>query len=175
MDLAALAPSSLAFRPLELPDLPLLHRWYAAPHAAPWFADRARQIDDEYGQAIRGEVPIFAYVIQYDGSDIGLINWERFGDFPEMMAGYEVTDPDCVNIDVLIGEPEYVQRGLGAPLVQRFLREVVFRDARYKSCVIDPHEANVAAIRAYTKAGFRYVRTVLDPEDATRLHLMQWP
>jgi RimJ/RimL family protein N-acetyltransferase len=42
--------------------------------------------------------------------------------------------------------------------------------------VIDPHEANAAAIRAYAKAGFRYVRTVVDPEDATiRLHLMQWP
>lgn len=176
MAVAALDPAQLAFRPLSLADLPKLHRWYAAPHAAPWFADRAGNIDDEYGQAVRGEVAIFAYVITYEGADIGLINWERFGDFPEQMAGYEVTDPDYVNIDVLVGEPAYVRRGLGAPLVQRFLREIVFQDPRYSTCVIDPHEGNVAAIRAYAKAGFRYVRTVVDPEDGTtRLHLMQWP
>ena len=61
--------------------------------AAPWFADVAGNIDDEYGQAVRGEVAIFAYVITYEGVDMGLITWERFGDFPEQMAGYEVTGP----------------------------------------------------------------------------------
>ena len=173
---AALDPAQLAFRPLELADLPKLHRWYAEPHAAPWFADRADDIDDEYGQAVRGEVAIFAYVIMYEGVDIGLINWERFGDFPEQMAGYEVTDPDHVNIDVLIGEPAYARRGLGAPLIQRFLREIVFQSPRFSTCVIDPHEGKLAAIRDSTKAGFRHVRTVTDPEDGkTRLHLMQWP
>jgi aminoglycoside 6'-N-acetyltransferase len=158
-------------------DVPGLWAWFDAPHARRWFARErtATSIVEEFNGYLAGSEPIRCFIASYGGRPIGLMQWTRFGDFPLQMNGYEVTDPDAVNIDVLIGDPAYVRQGLGAPLVLRFLDEVVFpADPRFQTCVIDPERANTAAIRAYAKAGFAFVRTVLDPEDGkTPLHLME--
>jgi aminoglycoside 6'-N-acetyltransferase len=171
-----LDPKRLSFRPLAAADVPALADWYYAPHARPWFGkDRSRDsIVEEFTGYLAGSEPINSFIVDYADQPIGLVQWVRMGDFPEAMRGYEVTDPDVVNCDILIGEPEFVRRGLGAPLVLRFLDEVVFTDPRFVTCLIDPEQANTAAIRAYEKAGFTFVRTVIDHEDAkTRLHLME--
>lgn len=167
-------PAALVFRPLAVEDLPRLHGWFNAPHAQRWF--RARDLDDvraEYTRYIEGLEPIHAFVVSLEERPVAMMNWERLGDFPELMRSYEVEDPDASNIDVIIGEIDVAHRGLGAPLILRFLREHVFADARISRCIIDPHLDNTIAIRAYTKAGFRHVRNVQDDEDGRTLHLME--
>lgn len=158
-------------------DVPGLWAWFDAPHARRWFARERTpaSIVEEFNGYLAGSEPIQCFIVQYGQRPIGLMQWTRLGDFPPQMNGYEVTDPDVVNIDVLIGDADYARRGLGAPLVLRFLDEIVFAaDPRFQTCVIDPERENAAAIRAYTKAGFTFVRTVLDPEDGkTPLHLME--
>ncbi len=172
-----LDPAQLSFRPLVAADVPGLWAWFDAPHARRWFA-RSRTEEgtvDEFMGYLAGSEPIHNYIVSYDGRPIGLVQWNRIGDFPLQMNGYEVTDPDVVNCDILIGDAAFVRRGLGAPLVRRFLDEIVFAaDPRFVTCVIDPERENKAAIRAYAKAGFTFVRTVIDPEDGqTALHLME--
>jgi aminoglycoside 6'-N-acetyltransferase len=167
-------PAALVFRPLAVDDLPRLHGWFNAPHAQRWFG--ARDLDDvreEYTRYIEGLEPIYAYLVRLEERPIAMMNWERFGDFPHLMSNYEVDDPDAANIDVIIGEVDVAYRGLGAPLILRFLRELVFSDARITRCIIDPHLENTTAIRAYAKAGFRHVRNVQDDEDGRTLHLME--
>jgi RimJ/RimL family protein N-acetyltransferase len=172
-----LDPARLSFRPLTEADVPRLWAWFDAPHARRWFARERTPtgIVQEFLGYLAGSEPINNYVVCYDGRDIGLVQWTRIGDFPLQMRGYEVTDPDVVNVDILIGDAAHVRRGLGAPLVRRFLAEIVFAaDPRFETCVIDPERENRAAIRAYEKAGFTFVRTVIDPEDGkTALHLME--
>jgi aminoglycoside 6'-N-acetyltransferase len=41
------------------------------------------------------------------------------------------------------------------------------------SCIIDPEPANRIAIRAYEKAGFRYVKTVKVPAEPQPAYLMR--
>jgi RimJ/RimL family protein N-acetyltransferase len=172
-----LDPARLAFRPLVADDVALLPAWFEAPHARRWFlkARTPASIVEEFHGYLAGSEPIRCVLATYDGRPIGLLQWVRLGDYPEESRAYEVDDPDAVNIDVLIGEPAYARRGLGAPMVLRFLDEIVFAaDERFELCVIDPERENTAAIRAYEKAGFTFVRTVLDPEDGkTPLHLME--
>jgi aminoglycoside 6'-N-acetyltransferase len=166
--------SALTFRPLEVADLARLHGWFNAPHAQRWFG--ARDLDDvraEYTRYVEGLEPVHAYIVSLEERPIALMNWERLGDFPDLMRSYEVDDPDASNIDVIIGEADFAYRGLGAPLILRFLRELVFSDARITRCIIDPHLENTIAIRAYAKAGFRHVRDVHDDEDGRTLHLME--
>ena len=173
---APLDPSALTFRPLSAADLPTLHGWFNAPHAQRWFGKGRSQIQvvEEFTGYLAGSEPIHSFIACYAGRPIGLVQWVRLGDYPDAMRGYEVTDPDVVNCDVIIGEAAFVHRGLGGPLVLRFLNEIVFSDPRFVTCVIDPESENTAAIRAYAKAGFTYVRTVIDPEDGkTPLHLME--
>jgi RimJ/RimL family protein N-acetyltransferase len=172
-----LDPAALAFRALTADDVAGLWAWFDAPHARRWFA-RTRtpqSLVEEFMGYLAGSEPIHNYVVLHGERPIGLVQWTRMGDFPLQMKGYEVTDPDVVNVDILIGDAAYVRRGLGAPLVQRFLDEIVFAAAaRFRTCVIDPERENAAAIRAYEKAGFTFVRTVIDPEDGeTPLHLME--
>jgi aminoglycoside 6'-N-acetyltransferase len=174
---ATLDPAQLSFRPLTEADVTGLWAWFDAPHARRWFARErtATGIVEEFLGYLAGSEPISNYIVAYAGRDIGLLQWVRMGDFPLQMRGYEVTDPDVVNIDVLIGDAGFVHRGLGGPMILRFLDEIVFvADPRFQTCVIDPERANAAAIRAYGKAGFTFVRTVIDPEDGkTPLHLME--
>jgi RimJ/RimL family protein N-acetyltransferase len=170
-----LDPGKLAFRPLAMGDLRQLHAWFNAPHARRWFGKGRsfESIVEEYAPDIAGSTPIHPFLVSYAGKAIGWVSWECFGDAPDFMRTYGVDDPNAVNCDVLIGDAEFVQRGLGAPLLRRFLSEIVFSDPRYTSCVIDPVEDNTIAIRAYEKAGFCYLRTVADDGEGNRLHLME--
>jgi RimJ/RimL family protein N-acetyltransferase len=90
-----------------------------------------------------------------------------------MMPIYAVQDPDIVNIDVLVGEEDMAHRGLGPAMIRRFLREIVFREERFKTCIIDPETENKSAIRAYEKAGFRHVRTMPDDGEGKPIYLME--
>lgn len=49
-------------------------------------------------------------------------------------------------------------KGLGPLLLTQFLKEHI--DPFYEACFVDPDTANVQAIRAYGKAGFKKVKTV---------------
>jgi dihydrofolate reductase/RimJ/RimL family protein N-acetyltransferase len=172
---APLDPEPLGFRPLAREDLPLLHAWCVAPHARRWFERNATlaAVEAEYVPSIEGRKPIAAYVVLYAGRPIGMMEWMRFGDFPEMMPFYGVEDPEIVNCDVLIGEADMAHRGLAAPLIRRFLREIVFLDPRFSCCIIDPEVENKSAIRAYEKAGFRWVRTMPDDGGGKPIYLME--
>jgi aminoglycoside 6'-N-acetyltransferase len=172
--LPPLDPSALAFRPLALADLGRLHAWVAAPHVSRWFGERSLEsITLEYSDYIEARVPLHAFIVCLADRPIGMVDWSRFGDFPELMEGYDVDDPDAANCDIVIGEPDIIHRGLGAPLLVRFLREHVFANARVTRCIIDPHAENTAAIRAYAKAGFRHLRSLNDHEDGRPLALME--
>jgi len=172
---AALDPALLDFRPLAKSDLPWLSTWLNAPHARRWFGDgrSLESVLEEYVPYIEGTVPIRALLVSHAKRPIGMISWERFGDFPDFMRTYAVDDPEAVNCDVVIGEADAVHRGLGGPMLRRFLREIVFCDPRYTSCIIDPRPENTSAIRAYEKAGFRHVRTVADDGEGHPVYLME--
>lgn len=164
---------AFSFRALRHPDLPLVYVWFSAPHARRWFKAQGNEAEvaAEYAQYVDGQVPIYAYVVMHGEVAVGLMNWERLGDFPELMALYGVTDPDTANCDVIIGNVDYAHRRLGPDLIRRFVSEIIFADARITGVVIDPHRANKIAIRAYEKAGFTFVRDAVD-EDGAELHLM---
>lgn len=164
-------PAALSFRPLARADLPMLHGWFNAAHAAPWFGHSRAEVDEWYGGYVDGLEPVFAYVVLHGDTPIGMMCWESFRDFPAMAAQYQVDDPDCLNCDVILGDPRFVGQGLAVPMIRRFLREIAFADGRNHTCIIDPHLANERAIHVYAKAGFAPLRDVED-FDGTPLHLM---
>lgn len=166
----------IEFRPLQIADLPRLHAWFNREHVVPGWGGVQRtlqQVEQEYGAYIAGVVPISAYVVIVDGRPVGMMAWERFGDFPDLAATYRVDDPDAANCDILIGEPDAAHRGLGAPIIREFLRQIVFADGRITSLVIDPMTSNIIAIRAYEKAGFHFRAALPDDGEGHALYLME--
>lgn len=161
-----------SFRPLGNADLDVLYGWMQLPHARAAFGHwTLQEVRVGYGDSIEGREPFQAYVVLADERPIGMMSWNRFRDYPEMRACYQVEQPNAVNCDVLLAEMAH--QGLGPGLVRRFLREIAFADPTVDLCVIDPHSSNAIAIRAYEKAGFRFVREVIDFEDGVPLHLME--
>jgi RimJ/RimL family protein N-acetyltransferase len=170
-----LDPEMIGFRPLEIDDLWLLHRWFAQGHVAAWYRDEAGLSYDEvvakYAPSIRGDEPVHGFIIAYDGRPIGQIQTYRIADFPTY-RGYIEIDGGMAGVDLLIGEPDYVHKGLGSHILCRFVRDIVFGTYQATSCLIDPEVDNTVAIRSYEKAGFRHVATMQQGPDEPRMYLM---
>jgi RimJ/RimL family protein N-acetyltransferase len=143
-----------------------MHCWLNAPHVARWwYGDDIswRGIEEHYIPYIEGREPVEAYLILHDDEPIGYVQAYPISHDEEYarLVGVE----DSAGVDMFIGEAEYLYRGLGCKILRCFLAEAVFREGGVRVCVIGPEPGNVAAIRAYEKAGFRYFKTIQVPEE----------
>jgi aminoglycoside 6'-N-acetyltransferase len=152
--------------------------WLLRPHVRAWYDDVPAQTypDDsiaEYREAIRGEDPTDLYLIKLDGRPIGEIQSYRVDDQPDYAAQIALDRP-AVGIDLFIGEADLIGKGHGPALIRAFLRDVAFPRYGVDLCVIGPTRSNTAAIRAYEKAGFRFLKIYLEPDAREPEHyLMQ--
>jgi aminoglycoside 6'-N-acetyltransferase len=165
---------SIAFRRLTVADLPLVHRWLNEDHVRKWWylEDTPPEgVAAEYVPLIEGKTPTEPYLMLYGGVPIGYIQLALLRDEPDYARKVGLGD-DAAAIDVFIGEPTYVYRGLGPGLLVSFLRQYVFSHPEITRCLVDPMVSNSRAIRAYTKVGFSYWRTIEMPGEPEPEHLM---
>jgi aminoglycoside 6'-N-acetyltransferase len=155
----------ISFRPLEREDLPLMHRWLNEPHVRRWYYDYDGReptmafVVEKY--APNDADPTKASIITVDGWPVGYIQTYLIGDYEPYARAIGVTER-AAGIDLFIGEPDMVHRGLGPQIIEAML-EIVFADETIESCIIGPELHNSAAIRCYAKAGFTYLRTATVP------------
>jgi aminoglycoside 6'-N-acetyltransferase len=160
-----------SFRRMTRADIPLMDRWLALPHVAEWWGES--DVETEYGEYIDGVEPIHPYIASCDGIEIGHLQWMRYRDYPEYMQILRIEDPNAANCDVFIADEHFLHRGVGAPLIRAFVDEIIFADRTITTCFIDPDARNKIAIRAYEKAGFRFVRAIEDDGEGDPVHLME--
>jgi RimJ/RimL family protein N-acetyltransferase len=96
----------------------------------------------------------------------------RIADDPEY-AEVLALGEDAVGVDLFIGELDLIGHGHGPRMVVQFLRDVVFPFHGIHVCVIGPSVKNVAAIRAYEKAGFLPLHEVQIPGEPDPEFLMR--
>jgi RimJ/RimL family protein N-acetyltransferase len=152
----------ISFEPLEIRHLELLHRWLNSPHVLEWWDNPGpslERVQQSYIPSIEGREPTHCYLIHYDGTAIGFIQSYLIADHSEYAEQLEIEER-AAGVDLYIGDPDYLHRGLGAPILRSFLRQFVFADPDIESCIIGPAAGNRIAIRAYEKAGFSYLKTV---------------
>lgn len=170
----ALDPAQIAFRPLREKDIARVYRWRCLPHVLEWWhGDTYEAIEAKLTRRIRGEAPVACFLILYSGAPIGYIQTFRLRDFPEYASRVGESGEEAAGVDLFIGEEGYLHRGLGALILRAFLREIVFADPTVASCLIDPEPDNTIAIRAYAKAGFRYLKTIEGEQPEERAYLMR--
>lgn len=156
-------------------DLPLLHRWLEEPHVRQFYNRESRTLEGvaaDYGPKIRGEVPTWPFIAAQGGTPIGYLQTYRIDDHPDYARAIAV-GAGTAGVDMLIGEPAYAHRGLGAPLLAQFVDEIVWPLTGASECWIGPAELNAIAIRCYAKAGFVYEKSVLVPGEDQPEHLMR--
>ncbi len=150
-------------------------RWLNMPHVREWWQNDPRTLEEaieEYTPQIEGSDPTSSYIILYNERPIGYIQAYKIADWPDYARDLAVEE-GAAGVDLFIGEPEYVHRGLGAPILHAFLCDVVFQMPGVTYCIIGPAKSNAAAIRAYEKAGFRHLKTVAVSSEEEPEYLMR--
>ncbi len=162
----------LVFLPLQESHFSLLLKWLEAPHVKAWWDQDVHWTPEliknkykNYGKGFKRldfqgyliEKPIHAFIICREGREIGYIQYYNAYDFPREQ-GYEIESlpENMAALDVFIGEKDRTSRGLGPLVIKTFLLEHVFK--YFDAVFVDPDTANIKAIRAYEKAGFKKVK-----------------
>lgn len=149
-----------------------MHRWLNTGEVKRWYNETwsYEEVAEKYGRRVRGETPTHSFVIMYGETPIGYIQTYRIDDYPDYAAAVQVEH--AAGIDLFIGDERYIHRRLGSHILSRFLGEHVWRLTGAGICIIGPEPKNMVAIRAYEKAGFRYLKTVPVPGEAEPEYLM---
>ncbi len=154
------------FRPLTEEDFSLLFGWMNQPEVIRWYSKRnwtLEEITDKYRPYINGEKPIRSFISYYQLQPIGYIQGYRIQDYPDYLK--EVTGREsAAGLDLYIGEEKFLHKGLGKYLIEQFVEEILFADPKVTSCLIGPDPNNQIAIRAYEKAGFRFIQKIKNTE-----------
>jgi aminoglycoside 6'-N-acetyltransferase len=160
-----LSVPAYAFRPMSASDLPVIKRWLETPHVHEWWHDPAEQFELVSGDLDHPDMAQF--IVTADGREFAYLQcynlsaWNcGFGRQPEGTRG----------IDQFIGEADMLGRGHGSGFVRAFAEQLLA--AGTPRVVTDPDPANIRAIRAYEKSGFRRDRLV-DTPDGTALLMVR--
>jgi len=138
-------------------DLPLLERWLRSPHVVRWWGTQDPQLTKVARQSMNTDA-----VITAEGKPVGYLCWQTPS--PSELADVGLTDlpEDLVDIDILIGEPEFLGRGIGPRALVLLLAKLRGEGVGFAG--LGTSTSNRAAIRAFEKAGFRPFRDFDDPE-----------
>lgn len=149
----------VSLRPLLPADAALLLRWLRDPRVLEYWEGPHEVFTPERIQEdfYDDDDPTVRCIIQYQGRDIGYLQY-----YPLDAAGfaeyqYPRTDLTAYGIDQFIGEPDLWGKGIGRAFVRlicAYLRDTLNAQA----VVLDPHADNLRAIRCYEACGFKKVK-----------------
>lgn len=101
-------------------------------------------------------------MIVADGEPVGYVCWQTPSSSELEGVGLSDVPENLVDIDILIGEPEFRGRGVGSRALLLLLGNLRRKGVRFAG--LGTSSSNRTAIRAFEKAGFRPFRDFEDPE-----------
>ena len=141
--MASLRGAKVVLRPATDADLPELVRIRSTPEVVRWWRggdDMAASVAEDLA-----DEDTETFVVEHEGRVAGAIQWHA----------EEEPDYRHAGIDIYL-DPALHGRGLGADAVRTLARYLI-ADRGHHRLVIDPAADNAAAIRCYSKVGFRPV------------------
>ncbi|MGX1498979.1 GNAT family N-acetyltransferase [Roseibium aggregatum] len=153
----------ISFRPVTAEDLPMLATWMARPHWRHWWGDPEEELNN-IRDMVEGRDTTRPFIFQEGGVDKGYIQVWFVGDqqgsaFAVDYPWLDLLPAEAVGVDLSIAAEEDVSRGLGTRTLQAFVHEL--REQGHERIIIDPDPANLRAVKAYRKAGFREIEALL--------------
>jgi len=162
-------------------DHELVVRWRNEPHVAAWWStdDEPTPITLEHVAAMYGPGAgdaswATACIITVGDRPVGYVQfypWAHEADEAREM-GVPVID-GSYGLDIFIGEPDLIDRGLGSRTVALLARHL-FEERDATNVALLTPVGNERAHRAYEKAGFRKVKQTLDTDVVGGERRMSW-
>ncbi len=160
----------ISFHPLHREDFPQVNEWLHRPHVAQWWYPDVLPWDEfvaKYEKLLASD-SCYGYIVWVDETPIGYIAEYDASREPDLNGNL---DPKgTYGFDVYIGETEYLGKGYGTAICQKFVKHLI-NDRGATRLIIDPRADNSAAIKTYQKAGFKPVKEVLQPGYGTVLNM----
>jgi len=164
--------AEISYRPLEAGDVPLMADWLNRPHLRRFYQHEPISqagVAEKYGPRIRGEVPTFSSLALLDGAPLGYLQCYRVADWPEWQKTIGVEQG--ISIDLFVGEPELIGRGIGRRMLDGYVAQVAFpRFPDEQLCWIGHELENTRARACSASVGFSPVRQY--DEDGARYVLL---
>lgn len=159
--------STFKFRDLTFDDIPLMHQWFNTQHIQAFYSLRPWTEDEVLAKLtpyISGEKPVSGFIILLDEHPIGYLQSYKVSDYPWPNQNLpEKIVKSAKGIDLFIGNKDLIGKGVGARIIQLFIKHHIA--PLYSYCIVDPDVRNISAIRCYEKLKFKK-HQVIDIEDA---------
>ena len=141
--MTTLQGARVTLRPPTAADVPELARIRTSEQVHRWWRggnDMTKAVTEDLQQP-----DVETFVIEHESKIVGAIQWQA------------ETEPDYLHasIDIYI-DPALYGRGIGSDAVRALARHLIV-DRGHHRLVIDPAADNAAAIRCYSKVGFKPV------------------
>ncbi len=142
----------------SLEDYSLLARWLTDPRVLEFYEGRdnpfpLEKVKEKYAPRVLSAEGVISCIMEYECHPVGYLQFYAAdpGDYQFDGRG------KIYALDLFIGAPEYWGQGIGTQFV-RLLLCYLFEAKSADWVIIDPHNDNTRAIRAYEKAGFRKIK-----------------
>ncbi len=141
----------LKIKAFEDDDMLLMKTWLNKEHVIRWYED-----PDDWFTEICGRFDEFGFINHfialYDEKPIGFCQYYTCADADEDWYG-DIPPAGSYSIDYLIGEENYLGKGLGKAIIALLVKEV-FSLKEAQRIIVSPETENIASCIALTANGF---------------------
>lgn len=134
-------------------DIPLFATWLHRDHVAKWYGDLDEWLEEV--QNLKEDYSwIHHFIVSFEGRNIGFCQYYEYTKGGEDWHGC-VDIQGTYSIDYLIGEPEYLSKGLGREMIKQLL-DIISSLPDAKRVIAQPEGDNAASCNTLLSAGFEY-------------------
>lgn len=165
----SIQPLRFDFKLVDKAYRSLIHTWLMQPHVAKWFYGQGLQntfnhLDEFLEGSSSGQ-----YWLAYDkGHPFAFLITSSVCKPNDEFTKWCSEEGDAITLDLLIGDTDYLGKGLSSTLIQEFL---VSQFPKVTEVLIDPEATNAHAIHIYKKVGFKVLGEFI-PSHSPHLHYM---
>lgn len=158
--------NEIRIRNLTDKDFSLMLKWLTDERVLEFYDGRDKKytletIKEHYTEVWEDEV--IRVIIEYYGKPIGYGQIYKMYDELYTEYHYPKTNEIVYGMDQFIGEAEYWNKGIGTRCMKMIL-EFLRKERNASAVILDPHQNNPRAIKAYQKAGFRIIEDLKEHE-----------
>ena len=153
--------------------------WRNRPHVRRWWdpdlpTATLESVTEEYRPDTLPDAASTVCIIELDRRPLGLIQFYKWASYAAEANEVGIPFDDLTyGIDVFIGDPDLVGRGLGTRVV-RLLTDYLINELDASSVALTTDLENHGAQRCYEKAGFKKVKEVLDTDTYQGERVRSW-